>query len=159
MVFTFPQGLKAKPAAIRRIKRFYEHERRVRDRRKRRLEASFEILPSPEGILSLWRDIRSQPNGDEPTVTVRYADSWSLYDGLPVFPKLSKKEKRELTARISGLAKERPNYYKSSPRAIKRLFSEGSCVMTDKGIAVFFQQNTIAPSTEGFCVFDIIEQV
>lgn len=113
-------------------------------------------------LLSMYRDYYEYTGGAHGN-TVRKSDTWSLMSGkvLPLsafFPKNSD-YKAIVLEEILRQAKENyardPIYFENYPELILKTFDPESFYLTEKGIAVYFQQYDIAPYAAGIQVFII----
>lgn len=113
------------------------------------LKLTYTVCINQDGILSLYYDIEETTLGE--SVTLRYADTWNLTDGYPLdAPKWSKKE----VVKVFEKQIRDPNgYYGNLPQNLKKYFNRQQSYRQPEGMAVFYQQCTIAPKSAGIPVF------
>ena len=127
------------------------------------LRSDFTVTYNSDGLLSLYTDVYEFTGGAHGS-TLRFADIWHTPIGLPAsvlefFPKKTK-IKKVLTEAATVMAAEQITagtdmYFEDYPQLIKKYFSYSNIYITYSGMALFYQQITIAPYAEGIPVFII----
>lgn len=123
----------------------------------------FEVTYNQNRILSLYTD-RYVYGGGAHGNTKRTAETWDMQSGTKVtmemlFPDNSDYEsyvKKQVIAQIKKQMKEGNAYYFDDyVENVNNTFNVNNFFLTDKGMAVYFQQYDIAPYSSGIPVFII----
>lgn len=120
---------------------------------------AYTVTKNSDGVLSLYMDVYEYMGGAH-GATTRYGDTWSLVSGYPVsisalFPK-GAKYKEMILSYVLEKAQGQTNgemYYEDYQRLIRKNFSEDNFHLTGEGLAVFYQEYSIAPYAAGIIVF------
>ena len=114
-----------------------------------------------DGLLSLYWDAVEATGGPRPR-RIRQGDVWQLPQGLPValrelLPRrrwwrtpIIEEVRRQIGAQVSA---GEAIYYEDWPALVSKRFSPERFYLTEKGPAVFYPMESIAPALEGFPTF------
>lgn len=119
----------------------------------------YEVTYNGNGLLSLYRD-RYDYTGGAHGNTLRQSDTYSLKTGsilpLPAFFPDGFNYTKFLIEEILKLARKDPSiYFENYEELIVKYFNPRNYFLTEKGIAIYYQQYEIAPYSSGIIVFDI----
>lgn len=115
------------------------------------------ISYNEKGILSVVLD-RYEFYGGANGTTIRSADNWLTSDGTPIprlFPRNANKRVIDACTRMA-LAWQQSGvhyYFEELPRNMRKYFRADQSYLTPEGLAVFYQEVTISPHSEGIPVF------
>ena len=125
------------------------------------LRSGFTVTYNQDGVLSLYTDVYEFTGGAHGS-TLRFADMWHTPIGLPaspveLFPKGTRIKKllTDFAAETAAaqIAAGTDMYLDGYPDLMRKHFSYSNIYITQTGLALFYQQTTVAPYAEGIPVF------
>lgn len=115
----------------------------------------FTVTLNEGETFSLYID-RGEYTGGANGTTVRNGDTWK--NGYPLRIKALETKKRRIQRQIADEIRRRQengeSYFEPVRKNVKKYYEPEQFYLTDKGVAVFYQEITIAPHSSGIITFE-----